>query len=149
LQTLSASSGASTAELKFKNPAREDFVMDIRLKAGQNSHRSGFTLLDSVGKSILEVWMNERGKVTYRSDGGKEEIITSYYPGRWYNIKLRISSRKGFSTIEVQDDRLNIAVSDNIKTGILSEPVDRLKLIHSKGREGAWIIYNAFSAYLK
>lgn len=52
--------------------------------------------------------------------------------------------------MEVQDDKLNMVSSGKVKlVGSSTAQVERIKLIHTKGKEGAWIVYNAISAYME
>lgn len=150
LETTSLSAGASTVEYIFTEPAVGDFILDIRLKTGQDNHPTSFALINVNREQVLEVKMTDKGKIAVHGGNGKEQIVTSYASDRWYNIKIKVSPGTGKASMEVQDDKLNVKSSGNIALGsLIQTPLDRVKLIHSKGKEGSWIIYNAISAYLK
>lgn len=150
LETKQQTTNDLTAELKFENPAEDNFIMDVRCKVGQNNHRTGFILMDTDGKEVIEVMMTEKGDISILGKSGKEQVVTQYSTGQWYNIKLKVTTRKNEVYMEVQDEKLNVTSTGNIKLiNLKSVPIDRIKLIHSNGKEGSWIIYNAISAYLE
>ncbi|MDD4778852.1 MAG: glycosyl hydrolase 115 family protein [Fermentimonas sp.] len=148
MESTSGSVEASIAEYEFKEPATNDFTIDIRLKAGQENSETGFALLTSEGKHAIEVMLTDKGEISILKSDGDRSIVSPYTADRWYNLKLTVSPNKGEAKIEVQDDQLNVNSSGLLKINTGVKPVNRIKLIHSRDTEDSWIVYNAINAYL-
>jgi hypothetical protein len=146
LEATPRSTGAANAELKLTRAAGGDFIVDVRLKAGQSDQRSGFMLASAKGARILEVVLTEKGTIAVRAGANPEVGVSRYAPNRWYNIKLRVSGPKQEVDVEVQDDQVRVDRVGPIRWGG-TEPIERLTLSHSGDRAGSWVIFNAISAY--
>ncbi|MDD4192248.1 MAG: glycosyl hydrolase 115 family protein [Mangrovibacterium sp.] len=148
LETTSTSLEASTAEYLFKEPTTDEFILDIRFKIGQENHRTGLALITADRSQALEVMMTDDGKIAIQTEKGKEYVVASYLANCWYNIKLTVSAARGTVKVEIQDNNLNVKSSEELNFHNHSA-MKGIRLIHSKGKEGSWITYNAFGAYLK
>lgn len=148
MESTSGSVEASVAEFRFKEPATNDFIIDIRFKAGQEDHETGFALLNSEGKNVIQVVLTDQGKISILKTDGSRSNVCQYVAHRWYNLKLTVSPTKGEAIIEVLDDMLNLNSSGLFKINSRKGFVNHIKLIHSKDKVGSWIVYNALSAHL-
>lgn len=149
LEAKGQSGGTSTAELKFEHSAESDFIMDIRLKVGQDFHRTGFALVTAEGKQAAKVTLEGDGGIYVQVGKQKVQVPGIYQKETWYNFKLDVSLSKMELNISVQDDKLKVTSSGIIRINNPRPTIDKVQLTHSGGQEGAWIIYNAISAYLK
>ncbi len=120
LRALKLENGSS-AEMKLAAPVSDDFILHVRLKLG----RSGtLALCSGDGKPAIEVSLKNAGK--------------------WQNLTLHVSPSQRKYSVEVQDDKLSvIKSSDCAFLGDASGPLDRLKLVNSRGS----LLCNAVCAY--
>jgi hypothetical protein len=120
LRALKLERGAS-AELKFTAPAADDFVLHARLKLDQPGT---LALCAADGKPAIEVPLKPTGK--------------------WQNVSLRVSPAQRKYSVEVQDDALRVAKTDNLAfLDGANGPLERLKLVSG----GAPLICNAMTAW--
>ncbi|MCX6907519.1 MAG: glycosyl hydrolase 115 family protein [Verrucomicrobia bacterium] len=122
LRALKLEPGAS-AEMKFAAPATDDFVLHARLKLDQ---KGTLALCASDGKPAVEISLKPTGK--------------------WQNLTLRVSTAQRKYSVEVQDDTLRVAKTDNLTfLDSANGPVDRLRLTSAGDRAG--LLCNAVIAW--
>jgi hypothetical protein len=136
-----------TAEYPFSQAATSDLILDYRLKPGQADQRSELALISGNGEAVLTVAFTEQGTLTARGTSGPETTLSRYEPAKWYTIKIRFSSARGETTVEVQDDQLKVVRSDRIQVS-RGDLVQGLSLRHRGSRAGTLVTYNALSAYV-
>ncbi|GAA5219945.1 hypothetical protein GCM10025777_05750 [Membranihabitans marinus] len=137
------------AKYFFEEMVNGDFVLDVRLKTGQIDHLSEIILLNQDEKPNTSIQFDNRGKIVMLSPDGKKVELSSYRANEWYNIKLRVQSSRGKFWVEVQDGDLQQSKSEIMNFNPRKGGMKGIQLNHSKGRDGAWILYNGLSGYVE
>ncbi|HWQ55431.1 MAG TPA: glycosyl hydrolase 115 family protein [Bryobacteraceae bacterium] len=150
LAASAGSSGAAVATLRIAGTTTDDFVVNVRLKPGQNSERSEFSLCAGDRTPVVTVVFSEAGNITAYDAAGRDVIVAGYRPNRWYQIKLRVSPDKRLFSLAVQDDRLRTDTAEDLPfRGSMSGRIDRIVLSNPSQRAGSWVVYNAIDAYVQ
>ena len=150
LSTASGSGDPPAAVLPFRCGTREDFVVDVRLKPGQTTCRTGFALVTEDGVSAVAVALTDAGRITWAGPGEKAVDVAPYEAGRWYNLKLEISPALGKCRLTVQNDRIEETSRDDLPFAqSAKEPFRAIHLAHGDGNAEGWIVYDAIAAHIR
>ncbi len=143
LRALKLEAGAA-ATLPFSAPAKEYFVLHLRVKAGQADQPVSLSLSPLEGAPRVSVAFSDAGKIVANSGA-----VCDYAAGRWYTLTVRCAPAKRTFTLAVQDDALRTVASAVLPmTGEATLPVQRVRLALDGRREGAWFLVQAVTAWV-
>jgi hypothetical protein len=107
--------GGATASLRFATPAAGDFVVNLRLQAGQTREPAEVVLAASDGAIVV-----------------RDTPLKKPEPGRWYQVQYRVSPTAGTYAVSVQDDRLRVESATGVPfRQATGAPIDRIELRHA------------------
>lgn len=142
LRGLKLEAGAA-AEHKFAAPAAGDFVLHVRLKAGQADQRGVLAIGGGDGPPAIEIVFTPAGKIAVG-----DAPVADYAADRWFNVTVRVSPARRKFSVAVQDDALKIVTADGLDfRADARAPLDRVKLTHAGPRAGSWWLVNAVTAW--
>lgn len=148
LELRTRGSAPARAEIAFRRRVAEDFVLNLRLKAGQADCPSELSIVDAAGQSAVTVRLAPPGQIVCRDPSGRDVVVAPYASQRWYNLTLEVSPAQRRYKVAVQDDQLNTTSRGDFPfVAHGTEPLAGLRLAQGPGKCGAWLHCDAVDAY--
>jgi hypothetical protein len=142
LRALRLAAGAA-ATLPFAKAPEKDFVLHVRVKAGQRDDAVSLALATDTGEVAAHVGFDGKGKIVANG-----MPICDYDDGRWYTLSVNVSPAGKVVAVSVQNDALKTMSSGTrpMPAGVRL-PADRLRITHDGKRDGSTFLVNAVMAW--